>query len=162
MAELSKDYRLTKDTEASKQQIVIPYDFRENQTFEELNFCVIPVYIEGDNNKQIIDLLVDTGAQITVLTQPAAKMVGIEFQGDMNGCGIGKAALKKGRVKNIEIGNATGEIISLGEYRVAIGQLPNKFAEYNILGLLGAETIQQLCLKIDYPSKYLELSKLKC
>lgn len=160
MEDLSKSNVLTTDVKAVKQQHLLQYNLRGIETFEEMKLCVIPVNIEGDKDKKIFDLLIDTGAEITFLIQPIADLIGIEIQGSIKGQGTGgKSKLQQGIVKNLEIGNETEEKISLGACRVAIGKLPNKFLEYSIVGLLGAEAIQQLCLKIDYPYKYLELLK---
>lgn len=147
---------LLKDT---KEYPILQYKFKGNRTFEELKLCVIPVCIEGEKGKQIFDLLIDTGAQITVLTQFVANIIGIEAKGSIKGQGVGGTSENKQGIVKIEIGKGTGESISLGDCRVAIGRLPEKCSEYKIAGLLGAETVQEICLKIDYPSKYLELLK---
>lgn len=143
----------------TKEHPILQYKFKGNKTFEELKFCVIPVCIEGENNKQIFDLLIDTGAQITFLKPFVANIIGIETKGSIKGQGVGGTSDNKQGIVKIEIGKGAGESIFLGDCRVAIGQLPGKFSEYGIAGLLGAETFQEICLKIDYPSKYLELLK---
>jgi hypothetical protein len=63
-------------------------------------------------------------------------------------------SFKLGTVKNIEIGS-----IPLGSLDVLVGVLPSVFGKYNISGLLGADTLQMLGLKIDYPEKLLLISK---
>ncbi|MGB5636091.1 MAG: hypothetical protein WBM86_25380, partial [Waterburya sp.] len=75
MTEFSEDPIFPPNVEDVQQQLELQYNFRGIETFEELKLCVIPVYIEGDKNKQIFDLLVDTGAEITFLTQPIASIV---------------------------------------------------------------------------------------
>lgn len=47
--------------------IIVHKKLNEDQTFNELKLCVIPVFLEGNRNKQIFDLLVDTGAETTLL-----------------------------------------------------------------------------------------------
>jgi hypothetical protein len=144
----------------TKEHPILQYKFKGNKTFEELKLCVIPICIEGEKKKQIFDLLIDTGAMMTCLKPFVANIIGIETKGSIKAQGVGgKSDNKKGTVK-IEIGQGAGESIFLGDCTVAIiSQLPEKFSEYNIAGLLGAEAFQEICLKIDYPSKYLELLK---
>lgn len=143
----------------TKEYPTLQYKFKGNKTFEELKLCVIPVYIEGEKKRQLFDLLVDTGAQITFLNQFVANIIGIETNGTVRGQGIGGASDNKQGIVKIEIGSAAGGSIPLGDCRVAIGRLPEQCSKYNIVGLLGAEAVQEICLKIDYPSKYLELFK---
>jgi predicted aspartyl protease len=149
--------------------IVLPFNLERNLNFEGLKLCVVPVLIEGTKGKQAFDLLVDTGAEVTVLSEYVAKIVGVESQrSSVMGQGIGsRSQYQRGMVENIEImqkmeldGQEIEGKISLGRSKVAIGQLSGKFSEYSILGILGAETIQEICLKIDYPKKYLEFSKV--
>jgi hypothetical protein len=137
----------------------LQYKLKGNRTFEELKLCTIPVCIQGERNKQTFDLLVDTGAQITVLSQLVANIIGVETNSLIKSQGIGGASEHRQGIVKIEIGRGTGGSISLGDCRVAIGQLSTKFSEYQILGILGAEAVQEICLKIDYPAKYLELIK---
>ncbi|MBW4652036.1 MAG: aspartyl protease family protein [Kaiparowitsia implicata GSE-PSE-MK54-09C] len=149
--------------------IVLPFNLEKNLNFEGLKLCVVPVLIEGKKGRQAFDLLIDTGAEVTVLSEYVAKIVGVELQrGSVIGQGVGsRSQYQRGMVENIEImqkmepdGQEVQGKISLGRSKVAIGKLSEKFSEYSILGILGAETIQELCLKIDYPKKYLEFSKV--
>jgi len=130
--------------------------------------CVIQVTIEGTKNKQTFDLLVDSGAETTFLTTAMAKIVGVHSQEKLNLSGAtGSSNATTGIVRNIEIiqkievqGEEIEQKISLGSSKIGIiDRLPPRFSEYSIIGILGVETIQELCLKIDYPEKYLELSK---
>lgn len=152
-----------------QEEIVLPFYLVNNCNFEELKLCVIPVILEGIKTKQVFDLLVDTGSEITVLNENVANIIGVEMnEGSIGTQGIsGKSKLRRGRVKNIEIvqrkeveGKEVEGRISLGFSNVMVGKLLGKFADYSILGILGAETIQEICLKIDYPRKYLELSQV--
>lgn len=145
---------LTSSIQESELKVV--YDLSVTRTFNELKLCVIPIAIEGEISKQIFDLLIDTGAEVTVLTREAAQIIGLSITGSLKAEGAGGTSrYTQGIVKNIEI----GQQLSLGASRVAVGQLPNKFINYNILGILGAETIQEICLKVNYQRKYLEFSQ---
>lgn len=155
--------------ESLQKAIVLPFNLESNLNFEGLKLCVIPVLIEGTRGRQAFDLLVDTGAEVTVLSEYVAKIVGVDLQrGSVGSQGIGgRSQCQRGMVENIEImqkmeldGQEIEGKISLGRSKVMVGQLSGKFSEYSILGILGAETIQEICLKIDYPKKYLEFSKV--
>jgi gag-polyprotein putative aspartyl protease len=155
--------------ESFQEAIVLPFNLARNLNFEELKLCVIPVVIEGMKAKQAFDLLVDTGAETTVLSEDLAKIIGVDLQKSfVGGRGVGsKTRFQRGIVENIEIvhrmeieGKEVEGRICLGRSQVMVGQLLGKFFDYSILGVLGADTIQEICLKIDYPKKYLELSKV--
>jgi hypothetical protein len=155
--------------ESTQKAIVLPFNLERNLNFEGLRLCVIPVLIEGTNGKQSFELLVDTGAETTVLSEDVAHIIGVDLQeGSVRRRGVGgKSPCQRGMVENIEIvqkmevnGEEIEGKISLGRSKVMVGQLSGKFMEYSILGILGAETIQEICLMIDYPKKYLEFSKI--
>ena len=157
-----------KQTKVVEESINILNYLSENRNFEELNLCVIPVYLEGENNSQYFDMLVDTGAEYTMVTPYIAKIIGIQSNGDsIKGRGVvGKAQYKKGIIKNIEIRQIISEQeelnrISLKSSVAAIGKLSGKFNEYNIQGILGAEALQKICLTIDYCQKYIQFSQTK-
>jgi len=146
----------------------LPFIFTGDKTFEELKLCVIQVTIEGTKIKQSFALLVDTGADTTYLISAIANLVGVDSVKTLKVNGAtGSSIQKQGTVKNIEIiqrievqGEEIEGKISCGASRVVIlEKLPSSYSKYSIVGLLGAETIQGLCLQLDYPKRYLELSK---
>jgi hypothetical protein len=128
----------------------------DSPSFNELGLIILPVMIESSSRKQVFDLLLDTGAQISFLSKFLAEIIDLETMGAVyvQGVGInGTGNFNRGVVKNIQIGE-----ISLGNTEVVFGDLPTKFSKYNILGILGSKTLQNVCLKIDYPKKILEIS----
>ena len=132
----------------------------DNPSFNELGLILLPVMIEGSSEKKIFDLLLDTGAEISLLSYDIAEIIDVPMVGvrkvngvGYGGVGVGKVFARRGIVRNIQIGG-----ISLGYTEVILGELPTKFHRYNILGILGAKALQNVCLKIDYPKKVLEIS----
>lgn len=158
--------KATQDIDASQKEIVLSFIFAGDPSFEELKLCVIPVFVEGTKSKQTFSFLVDTGSSVTVINSHAAEIIGVVLQDIVIGQGVGGRSKNcRAIVKDIGIkqckemeGEEVEGKISLGTSRVLVGQLPEKFRDYCILGILGADIIQEICLKIDYPKKYLELS----
>lgn len=137
---------------------ILKYDLAKDGNFEKLKYCVIPVFIEGQKNKQMFDLLVDTGATHTVLAPEIAEIIGIDESKYFKGTQVdGSSRYKKGEV-NLIIGRNNGKSLSWKTTTVFVGKIEIKFIKCNILGLLGANTMQDICLKIDYKEKYLEFS----
>lgn len=136
--------------------ILVEQDFRGDPTFDKLQLWVIPVAIEGEKRKVTFNLLLDTGAQRTVLLPDVDKIVDIEKKPQsIQGSGVGGASqYSTGTVRNLEIGS-----IALGSKDILVGILPGVFSKYNIDGILGADVLQMLCLKIEYPEKLLVISK---
>jgi len=135
--------------------IIVQKKFIGDITLDKLKLWVIPVAIEGEQKKLTFNLLLDTGAQRTVIVPAVQKMLGIEMGLEpVQGIGVGgKSPYLTGEV-NLEIGS-----ISLGDLNVLVGPLPTLFSKYQIAGILGADILQLLSLKIDYPEKLLEISR---
>lgn len=136
--------------------IVVEHQFVGDLTFEKLGLWVIPVAIEGEQRKVTFNLLLDTGAQRTVLVPDVQKIVGMEEQPEsILGSGVGGGSQYRiGTVKNLEIVS-----IALGSLDVLMGILPGGFGKYQISGLLGADALKMLRLEIEYPKKLLKISK---
>jgi Aspartyl protease len=135
--------------------IVVQKRFVGDINLDRLKLWVIPVAIEGEQRKVTVNLLLDTGAQRTVIVPALEKILGIAMETEpLQGIGVGgKSQYLTGAVK-LEIGS-----ISLGDLNILVGILPNLFSKYQIAGILGADILQLLSLKIDYPEKLLEISR---
>jgi hypothetical protein len=159
--------KTTQDTSVHQREIVLSFLFAGDPSFEDLKLCVIPVFVEGTKGKQTFSFLVDTGSSVTVLNSYVAGAIGVELQEAVVGQGVGGSSRNhRVLVRDIGIrqlqeveGKKVEGMISLGPSRILTGALPNKFSDYSILGILGADIIQDICLRIDYPERYLELSK---
>ncbi len=124
-------------------------------TFNKLSLWTIPVTIKALEKAIAYNLLLDTGAQRTVITPYVADEIGIQLKkGSKSGVGIG------GKI-TYQIGNVDLEIasITLGSLDVLVGALPGAFSKYKIDGLLGADALGMLKVELDYPGKTLEISK---
>jgi hypothetical protein len=139
--------------------IRVEHIFCSNETFDNLGLWVIPVKIQGEKRQITVNFLLDTGAQKTILSPDIQAIVGItETNDSTRGVGIGRGSpsYRVGKAENLEIGS-----IALGEFEILIGNLPGIFAKYKIDGLLGSDIFngKGLCLKLDYPQKYLKIEK---
>ncbi len=134
--------------------------FTRNENFRQLNLWVIPVAITGGQRTITFDLLLDTGAQRTVLSFDVKDLVGgVEETGDtVRGSGMSNSSQYPiGRVRNLEIG-----LIALGSLDILLGSLPNPFKRKDIDGVLGADVLCQLHLNMDYPEGLLVIRGGAC
>ncbi len=135
--------------------IVVQHRFAGDPTFNKLKLWVIPVSIQGEQRRVTFNLLLDTGAQRTVVVPVVPRIVGIQTEPKpVQGTGIGGNSQYLTGVVTLEIGS-----ISLGDLNVLVGSLPGVFSRYQIAGILGADILQLLSLRIDYPEQLLEISR---
>ena len=122
-----------------------------DETFKKLSLWVIPVEIKGVNKILTYNLLLDTGAERTVLDPKVKEEVGIELkQGSKRSGGL----IYQMADVDIEIAS-----IPLGNFEVLIGRLRMGIDRYNIDGLLGADVLKNLKVELNYPERLLEISK---
>lgn len=139
-------------------RVIVPSQLLQ-PTFNDLGLIVIPVLIEGELRQHWINLLLDTGAQKTVLRQAAHRLIGVKLEGKSAHVNTtpSKTKANVGTVKDIRIG-----AISLGISEVLVddlGAVGEKLEKHNVAGILGANSLRELCLKIDYPKIILEIHK---
>ncbi len=136
--------------------ILVRKEFVGDATFDKLKLWVIPVTTKFEERSHIFNLLVDTGAQRTVIDTTVSKIIGLKVDSEsVEGIGVtGKERYFSAKV-NLEIGS-----ISFLDQNVLVGSLPGICSRYEISGILGADVLQLLYLKIDYPKKLLEIERL--
>lgn len=137
--------------------ILVRKEFVGDATFDKLKLWVIPVTIKFEERSHTFNLLVDTGAQRTLIDTVVSKIIGLEVGlKPVKGIGLtGKDRYLSAKV-NLEIGS-----ISFLDQNVLVGSsLPGIYNRYEISGILGADVLQLLYLKIDYPKKLLEIERL--
>lgn len=118
---------------------------------------VVPAQING----RAAALILDTGAESSLLTASAAKRLGVttkyDFQRSMSGIG-----------SSVRTGDARLDSMSLGGValsfpRVLVGNLSFKLGEAEPDGLLGASLLGEFDLDIDVPRRRLDLyDRLDC
>ncbi|WP_414514254.1 retropepsin-like aspartic protease [Nostoc sp. PCC 9305] len=139
----------------------VKYDLATDPTFNAIKLCVIPVRIQGKQTRQIVDLLIDTAAEITVINENFAKLLGVNNLKNVKCHGAnGSSDVRQGEVDNIIIGSSDNSL-SLGPSKVAIINMGDLYGKYNIVGLLGASAIQDIHLNVNYPQKYVEFCEIK-
>lgn len=127
----------------------------DEATFNKLSLWAIQVTIKGVEETGFYNLLLDTGAQRTVIRPYLAEEVGIQLEeGSQSGVGIGGQSTY--RIGNVDLEIAS---ITLGSFDVLVGPLPGAFSKYKIDGLLGADALGMLKVELDYPGRTLEISK---
>ncbi len=135
--------------------ILVRKSFVGDETFDKLKLWVIPVTIKVEERAHTFSLLLDTGAQRTVIIPAAKEILDIEVsQQSVKGIGVtGDYRYSTGKV-NLEIGS-----IPLLDVNVLVGSLPGLYSKYQIFGILGADVLQLLSIKINYPEKLLKLER---
>lgn len=136
--------------------ILVKHEFEGDAIFDQLLLWVIPVIITNGEKTLTLKLLLDTGAQKTVVVPRVQQLLNIvESNKTQQGSGVsGNANYSVAEVDNLEIGS-----ISLGSVELLIGAVPQPFAKYKISGLLGADILKMLCITLDYPQKLLVIEK---
>ncbi len=137
--------------------ILVRKEFVGDATFDKLKLWVIPVTTKFEERSHIFNLLVDTGAQRTVINTAVSEILGLKVGSEsVEGIGVtGKDRYFSAKL-NLEIGS-----ISFLDQNVLVGSsLPGIYNRYEISGILGADVLQLLYLKIDYPKKLLEIERL--
>jgi len=137
--------------------ILVKKKFVGDATFDKLKLWVIPVGIQGQKRKLNFNLLLDTGAQRTVIIPKVKEILGLQevTEEPLRGEGTTGSSKYSTAIANLEIGS-----INLLEVKVLVGSLPGAYSKYQILGILGADVLQSLSLKIDYPEGILEIERL--
>lgn len=137
--------------------ILVKKKFVGDATFDKLKLWVIPVTIKGEERNCTFNLLLDTGSERTIITPSVNKYLDLlELpEESVRGGGVtGKAQYSTVTV-DLDIGS-----IPLADIKVLVGSLPSVFNRYQIVGILGADLLQLLSLKIDYPEKLLEIERV--
>ncbi|WP_293337230.1 retropepsin-like aspartic protease [Microcoleus sp. CAWBG58] len=135
--------------------ILVEKEFIGDPTFDKLKLWVIPVTINAKERNHTFNLLLDTGAQQTVIIPAVKKIMGLEVDSEsVKASGVtGKAEYSTATV-NLEIG-----AIQFLNLNILVGSLPGMFSKYQIAGILGADVLQLIVLKIDYPKKHLKIKR---
>lgn len=113
------------------------------------------IYLRGQVNGHETDILLDSGAGMTVLEAATAKQVGLESSGSLAAQGTGgtvAAGLAQGvtlKIGELEIGPLTAAVLDLSELERRMGRpLPV---------ILGKELFHAFVVDIDYPHSRLRL-----
>lgn len=113
------------------------------------------IYLRGQVNGHETDILLDSGAGMTVLNAATAKQVGLESSGSLAAQGTGgtvEAGLVQGvtlKIGELEIGPLTAAVVDLSELEQRMGRpLPV---------ILGKELFHAFVVDIDYPHLRLRL-----
>jgi predicted aspartyl protease len=136
--------------------ILVNKRFVGDATFDKLKLWVIPVTIQGEERKRDFNLLLDTGAQRTVIIPKVKENLDLleVNQESVQGVGVTGNSQYSTVIVNLEIGS-----INLLDVNILVGSLPGVFSRYQIVGILGADVLQFLSLKIDYLDKLLEIER---
>jgi predicted aspartyl protease len=136
--------------------ILVKKRFVGDATFDKLKLWVIPVTIKGEERKRDFNLLLDTGAQRTVIIPKVKENLDLleVNQESVQGVGVTGNSQYSTVIVNLEIGS-----INLLDVNILVGSLPGVFSRYQIVGILGADVLQFLSLKIDYLDKLLEIER---
>lgn len=137
----------------------VTFNFADCENFIRLNLFIVPITVVGTSGHMMFDFLVDTGAQVSLVTPYVARSVGITPSSGQitraHGLSNKDIALASARF-SIAIDNDS--FLDLGESTVTISELGGMFSTYNILGILGADAMKICTIKISYPSKFLRLA----
>jgi predicted aspartyl protease len=136
--------------------ILVKKRFVGDPTFDKLKLWVIPVTIKGEERKRDFNLLLDTGAQRTVIIPKVKENLDLleVNQESVQGIGVTGSSQYSTVMVNLEIGS-----INLVDVNILVGSLPGVLSRYQIVGILGADVLQLLSLKIDYLEKLLEIER---
>jgi Aspartyl protease len=140
---------------------VTVYPAFDRAIFEATQLFVIPVKFPLRNGEiETLKLMIDTGAQSTILRETASQILEIQkLPGQVGGSGVtGRSGYTKGRVKQMLINDHLGHL-ALSDFEILVGSLPSACDRYQIRGILGAKTLQEFCLQLDYPKQILEISR---
>lgn len=136
--------------------ILVKKNFVGDLTFDKLKLWVIPVTIKGEEIKRDFNLLLDTGAERTVILPKVKENLDLieVSEKSVQGTGVTGNSQYSTVTVNLEIGS-----IPLVDINILVGSLPGLFSRYQIVGILGADVLQLLSLKIDYLEKLLEIER---
>lgn len=136
--------------------IVLRHEFEGDDNFNNLSLWIIPVTLINHQKRFNCNFLLDTGAQRTLIIPYVQEVLNIsETNQFQRGIGVsGTSNYKIGEIDNLEIGS-----ITLGSLQILIGELPQFFSKYKILGLLGADILKTLYITLDYPRQLLVIEK---
>jgi predicted aspartyl protease len=108
------------------------------------------IYIRGKINGQETDIVLDSGAGMTVLDQATADRVGLKGEGELPAIGTGGAAsasVVNGvtlSLGDLELADLTAAVLDLGDINQRIGR--------PLAVILGKEVFNNLIVDIDYPN----------
>lgn len=131
--------------------ILVRKEFVGDATFDRLKLWVIPVTTKFEERSHTFNFLVDTGSQRTVIDTVVSKIIDLKVgRESVEGVGVtGKERYFSAKL-NLEIGP-----ISFLDQNVLVAiSLPGIYSRYQIDGILGADVLQSLYLKIDYPKSF--------
>jgi hypothetical protein len=136
--------------------MLVKKKFVGDATFDKLKLWVIPVTIKGEERKRDFNLLLDTGSQRTIIIPKVKENLDLleVNQESVQGVGVTGNSQYSTVIVNLEIGS-----IPLVDVKILVGSLPVVFSRYQIVGILGADVLQFLSLKIDYREKLLEIER---
>ena len=138
------------------EDIAVQPMFREEE-FRALNLCVIPVFIQVGDIGKFYDLLVDTGAQRTLVKAPVIKELGItevRANARVSGATRNSQGCRIGQVDRLVIGE-----MDFPDFSIYIGELSKTLIKRRIDGCLGADVFGTTRLQIDYLMPLLEIAR---
>lgn len=136
--------------------IIVDHTFLGNKTLDDLSLWVTPITLHNGEKKRTIQMLLDTGAQRTVISFDAQELLNLPTRGEsLRGSGItGNSQYMVQNLDRLEIGS-----IVFSDIEILIGQLPKPFSRYQIDGILGGDILKNLTLILNYPEKRLRIEK---
>lgn len=136
--------------------ILVRKRFVGDATLDSINLWVIPIAVKFEERRHYFDFLLDTGAQRTVLT-PWVKQI-MKLEVSIDGSTLAVSATGHSRYAETTISLEIGAI-NIIDTDVLVGSLPELFRDYEIAGILGADVLKLLFLKINYLEKLLEIER---
>lgn len=108
---------------------------------------VIPVHFIGPRGKILLKTLIDTGAEMSLIPEVAARRMGVPIFGTVSIKGAGKALVKVGRVSGIEIPGA--KLCHSGPMMVWVFGRGNIHPGTGIHAILGYDFMKKVNLQIN-------------
>ena len=131
------------DFTLAESSVTVPFQFLNNHIYVDL-------FVEG---KGPVPVIFDTGG-MNVLTPDAAKAFGIQVEGTLQGRGVGEASEDMGlsQVKEMRVGGVT-----LRDQSFVVLPLKDmdKVEGLDLGGIVGAEMLKRLVVRIDYAGQRL-------
>jgi predicted aspartyl protease len=135
--------------------IVVEQRFSGNLNLEEMSLWLIPVTLICGDKCRTIDVLLDTGSEVTIISNDVLEWAG---SGESRrGSGVtGSSLYTISKLDKLEIGSIPFTDIE----EIWVGRLPRQFNRYpRLKGILGGNILKMLKLTIDYPEKLLRIEK---
>jgi len=139
--------------------VLVQKTFVGDITFENIGLWLVPTTIRNDQEgiQHTYNLLLDTGAERTVITPLVKEYLSLVEVEQNSTTGVMTSGISRYStvVVNLEIAS-----IPLSDKSILVGSLPGILSTYKIDGLLGADILRQLSLKIDYPESLLTIRRI--